>query len=410
MHEQHTQGENDGRLSLTPRRGTAIFGLLVIGDLSANLAPLMILAMDTDLGLRESSAGTVLAGHLVANAVACLIAARWAAQGGRRRLALAGLVTMAVGCALAAAIPSRAVAAVGIVVSGFGGGGVAAAGGAALAALRGSNRAVALSGLINRILAAAVLALVPALGIRMSTTFGVVAALALLGTCVTSWLPTPTAQSRAVDLRKASAEPTGRIVVAGRVLLACFAVWAVGEDSLWAVTGTMGAANAALTQHQIGLALSASTAGGILAALVLAVVGSRFGRTVPVVAGLLAGGALKLTACIVTEPSAYLAVIIAWNTIYAAVFMYVIAIAAALDPSGRWSASAIGAYILGSSVAPLFGTVVSESLGYRAFGYCLAVISLTVTIPLAAIARSSDRIENSCLATAPARADKVLFQ
>ncbi len=109
------------------------------------------------------------------------------------------------------------------------------------------------------------------------------------------------------------------------------AVWAISEDSLWAVLGVMGSEHAGLSDQQMSLALSASTAGGVLAAVTLTALGSRVSRTVSISVLLILGAILKLSAGLTTDPTIYLVVVIAWNTIYAATFIVLVAISAALD-------------------------------------------------------------------------------
>ncbi|WP_240482840.1 MFS transporter, partial [Rhodococcus opacus] len=263
------------------------------------------------------------------------------------------------------------------------------------------NRVSGINGLVNRTAVTGILALIPILGLHMTNAFGIVAVLALATVFTISWLPSAPAveDDSASTAHTPTPLPEGvterKLAVAGFTLLVLFAIWAIGEDSLWAVSGIMGAEHAALTEQQMGLALSLSTAGGIGAALVLTALGSRLGRTVPTAVLLVLGAALKLGSCLATDSTTYLVLIIAWNTVYAAAFIYVVAIAAALDPSGRWSAPLLGTYLVGSAFAPLFGTLVTGAVGYVAFGFVLAGISLVLLVPIVSIARLSTRTERA---------------
>ncbi|MER2137077.1 MAG: MFS transporter, partial [Arthrobacter sp.] len=92
--------------------------------------------------------------------------------------------------------------------------------------------------------------------------------------------------------------------------------------------------------------------------------------------------------------------IIVWNTLYLIAFVYIIAIAAALDASGKWSAPALGVYLIGSSFAPFLGTAVSASAGYEALGILLAVMTLVLLVPFVLISRYSVRAEKAAAAVA----------
>ena len=389
------------RVPLTLGRGIATFSVFVVGYITANLIPLMIIAMVDDLGITQTVAGAVLTGSLLATALVCLATTRWAAGRSRHLLGRVSLVVMAAGFAVAATVHSAPIACVAIIVGGIGAGGAVAVGGAALAALNNPNRVSGINGLVNRTAVTGILALIPILGLHMTNAFGIVAVLALATVFTISWLPSAPAveDDSASTAHTPTPLPEGvterKLAVAGFTLLVLFAIWAIGEDSLWAVSGIMGAEHAALTEQQMGLALSLSTAGGIGAALVLTALGSRLGRTIPTAVLLVLGAALKLGSCLATDSTTYLVLIIAWNTVYAAAFIYVVAIAAALDPSGRWSAPLLGTYLVGSAFAPLFGTLVTGAVGYVAFGFVLADISLVLLVPIVSIARLSTRTERA---------------
>ena len=139
--------------------------------------------------------------------------------------------------------------------------------------------------------------------------------------------------------------------------------------------------------------LSASTGGGLLAAIALIFLGTRLGRALPLGILLALGAALKLTACLTTDSTTYLVTMIAWNTVYAVAFMYFIATAAALDASGRWSGPVLGVYLVGSSFAPMFGAWIGEAFGFPALGWVLAGFSLVLLVPAVLIARLSSRVE-----------------
>lgn len=388
------------RVPLALRSGTATFGVCVVGYMTANLIPLMIIVMVDELGMSSAQAGTIMTLCLLACALTCLFVSRWATHTSRYHLGRIGLIVMAAGFAGAAFSTSTLMATVCVTIGGVGSGGAVAVGGASLAAFINPNRVSSICGLVNRVVVTVVLALVPILGLNMTNAFGVVAVLALAAAVTVTWLPMPPPST--LEGAAAVSSPMGastlsprRMTIAGVTLLCCFALWAVGEDALWAVSGVMGQEQAALTDHQMGLALSLSTAGGIAAALGLTVIGARFGRAVPVAVLLVVGGFLKLAASLSTAAIPYLMIIVAWNTIYAAAFIYIIAIAAGLDPSGRWSSPILGTYLVGSAFAPMFGTFLAETAGYQALGVVLAAFSFVLLAPLVVIAGLSTRVEKA---------------
>ncbi|WP_207457001.1 MFS transporter [Herbiconiux sp. SYSU D00978] len=396
------------RLPLTLPRAVSTFGLAVIGLLTANVLPFMIIALQEALGTGATEAGAVMTGSLLATALTCLAVTRLA-EGRRRTLvARVGLAVTVVGYGVAALGLGPALTIAGVIVGGAGAGGAVASSGAALAALRNPNRISAVSGLVNRGIVTVVLAVIPLLGITLGSAFGLVAGMALAVLFVSHWLPA--APLAAFDDAErpavaAAAAPSRALTAAGIGILALFALWAVGEDSLWALAGAMGADQAGLDDAGLGFVLSASTAGGLLASIVLIFIGDRLGRAVPLLVLLVLGGGLKLAASLATDPTVLTIVLIAWNTVYLAVFLLFIATAAALDANGRWSGPCLGVYLIGSSFAPIVGAWLAETFGYAGFGWTIAIISWAIAVPVVLIARLSSRIERRERAAAEAVPD-----
>lgn len=389
------QNHETGRVPLTATRAISVFGISVVGFMTANLVPVMIVALTGEPGFSDTQAGTLMTGSLLACAVACLLTSRWASQNGRFLIARAGLILTATGFGAAAFIPSTPILIAGVLVGGLGAGGAVSAGGAALGALRNPDRASGISGFTNRAIVSVVLFVIPVLGAGMGSAFGLLAGLALAALFTTAWLPDrpwTNAVPAVSQPRKTTSKTTS---LAGFGLLACFALWALSEDSLWAVAATMGADQAQLDETGMGLVLSLSTLGGLIGSGLVGLAGRRLGRTIPLAVALLAGAALKMLSGIVTDPGWYMAVIIAWNTLYMLAFIYIVAIAAALDAAGRWSAPVLGVYLVGSSFAPFFGTFVSAAAGYDVLGYVLAGMTLVLMVPLLFISRISVRTEKA---------------
>lgn len=407
-----------GRVPLTAARAVSVFGISVVGFMTANLVPVMIVALTGEPGFSATDAGMLMTGSLLACAITCLLTSRLAAGNGRYAVARAGLVLTAAGFGAAAFIPSAPAVVAGVLVGGLGAGGAVSAAGAALGALRNPDRASGISGFTNRAIVSVVLFVIPALGAGMGSAFGLLAGLALAALFTASWLPnrpgtgtaaaaSATAATAANTAVRVSGTTSRTTTLAGFGLLACFAVWALSEDSLWAVAATMGADQAQLDETGMGLVLSLSTLGGLLASGLIGVAGRRLGRTAPLAVALVAGATLKLLSGITTDPGLYMTIIIAWNTIYMLAFIYIVAAAAALDASGRWSAPVLGVYLVGSSFAPFFGTFVSTAGGYDVLGFVLAGMTLVLTVPLVAISRISVRTEKAAAAQAPAAINKA---
>ncbi|WP_180969100.1 MFS transporter [Microbacterium aurantiacum] len=412
-----TVADHDARLSLNTRRAISTFGLSVLGLLTANLLPFMVIALEQSVGLGVTEAGAVMTGCLLATAVACVATTRLA-EGSRRVLvARLGLAISAVAFAVAAFNPGDVATILAVIVGGAGAGGALSSSGAALAALRNPNRMSAANGLVNRGVVTIVLAVVPLIGITSGSVFGLVAGASLALLFAATWLPRAPIQTggsviaaAAVLVAKpADARANRTVTIAGIALLIMYALWAISEDSVWALAGVMGADQSGLSDAGLGLVLSASSAGGLVAAIALIFIGDKLGRAVPLAILLIAGGALKLIAALTTDPTVYTTVLIAWNTAYMAVFLLFIATAAALDANGRFSGPAIGVYLFGSSFSPVIGGWLAETFGYPGFGWVIALISWILVVPMVIVARISTRVERREIADgqAPVSTEEV---
>jgi len=418
-------------LELTPRvllrlpSAVATFGIGIAGYLGVNLSPYMITALQTALGSDVLTASWIVTATLLATAITGLAIARLCAGPQRVLVARLGLALAAIGFGVAALVPAPAVVVAGLLLGGIGAGGAVAASGAALAAFINPDRVAGINGLANRGVITVILAVVPLAGLAPLNVFGVLGGFALVMLAVSGWLPkapaTPATDAAALAPGQApsgsstastaaaavpqSPTPSRRLeTIAGVTLLVVFALWAVSEDSLWAMAGVMGAEQAGLTPEGLGVALSGATAGGLVGCILLMIVGDRLGRAVPLAVLLVAGGILKIIEGQVTDPTSFVVVFIAWNTIYAIAFMYFVAASSALDADGRWSGPLLAVYLVGSSLTPVIGAALVEVFGFQGFAVVLGISSFVLAVPTFLVARVSTRLQQreTQLASRPA--------
>ncbi|MFJ6530955.1 MFS transporter [Microbacterium sp. NPDC091662] len=394
------------RIPLRFPTATATFVIGIAGYLGVNLSPYMITAAQTGLGLDVLTASWLVTATLLLTAVTGLAIAPLCAGAHRRTVARTGLGLAVVGFATAALAPAAMLP--GLLLGGAGAGGAVAASGAALAAFRNPDRVAGFNGLANRGVITVVLAVIPLIGLAPLDVFGALALFSLIGLIASAWLPAapviaPQAGAAVAEAMPIEVPPTGTVrtsparsrtvTIAGFGLLLVFALWAASEDSLWAMAGVMGAEQAGLTPEGLGIALSGATAGGLLGSLLLMIVGARFGRAVPLVVLLVAGGVLKIVEGFVTDPTAFIVVFITWNSVYAIAFMYFVSTSAALDADGRWSGPLLAVYLVGSALTPVIGAALVGALGYQGFAVALGIASFVLAVPTGAIALISTRLE-----------------
>ncbi|QIK64822.1 MFS transporter [Leucobacter viscericola] len=354
----------------------------------ANLAPFIMTALGA-LGFDITSSGNILTWALLASAVSGLGTARLASGKQRRPLAYIGLTVATIAFVAAAVFPSPGVVVGGLIIGGAGVGAAISTSGAAIAALRNPNRVSAASGLTNRILVTIVLAVIPLLGITQGSVFGTLALISLVALAFAAWLPDSPEHAEPVDVTATLriAEPR-RITIAGFALLLIFPIWGASEDAIWTMAPVLGDA-VGLGDQQLGFTLSLAAASGIIGMFLVALFGDRMGRAVPLAIALVLGGTLKICIGFTADPTVLAVLIICVNTIYAFAFALFIATSAGLDARGRWSGPLLGAYLVGSSFAPLLGGALTEAFGIRIFTLGAGLVSFLIIVPTVLIARVS---------------------
>lgn len=396
------------RVPLRLPTATATFSVGIAGYLGVNLSPYMITAAQAALGLDVLTASWIVTASLFLTALSGLVIAPLCGGAHRRNVARIGLTVATIGFGAAALFPALMIP--GLLVGGIGAGGAIAAAGAAMAAFRNPERVAGVSGLVKGGLVTIVIAVIPLIGLAPIAVFGALALFSLIGLLFSAWLPAapvldPHAGAAVAEAMPIDIPPTGvvrvapvpsrTVTIAGFGLLLVFTLWAVSEDSLWAMGGVMGADQVGLTPEGLGIALSGATAGALIAAVLLMIVGDKLGRAVPLVTLLLLGGLLKIVEGFTTDPTAFIIVFITWNTIYAVAFMYFFATSAALDSGGRWSAPLLSVYLVGSALTPVIGAALINALGYQSFAITLGIASFVLAIPAGAIALLTTRLERA---------------
>nr|WP_249291161.1 MFS transporter [Leucobacter manosquensis] len=391
---------------MTLRNGSATFLIALASLMMANLAPFIITALGS-LGFDPVASGNILTWALLASAVVGLGTGRIASGRLRRPLAITGLIVAVVAFGAAALVPSSTVIVTGLIVGGAGVGAAISTSGAAIAALRNPNRISATSGLVNRALITVILAVIPLIGITQGSVFGTLALISLVGLALAVWLPNAPEHAAPVDVTQSLqiAEPR-RITLAGVAILFLFPIWGTSEDAIWTMAPVLGDA-LAIGEQSLGFTLSLSAAGGILGMLIAAVIGNRFGRAWPLTIALAIGGVLKIWTGLTADPTTFAVLIIAVSSIYAFAFALFIATAAGLDARGRWSGPLLGAYLVGSSFAPLIGGVLIEGLGIGPFTLITGIVSFVVILPMVFVARVSTGAERALARSAARAAEPV---
>ncbi len=180
-------------------------------------------------------------------------------------------------------------------------------------------------------------------------------------------------------------------------LLACLIMFSIGLGSVWPFMERIGS-SAGFTMHDIGNALAISGLIGGLGALVAAIIGTRFGRLLPVVLAIL----LEITSCILlatrSDWQSFVLAIALFNFCWNLTLPYLMGAIATADLSGRYMVLIPAAQTGGYAAGPMLGGLLIVGEGYHMaawvslvmFALCLLlVVPLLRQIPLPTSPRSA---------------------
>lgn len=371
------------RGTMTVGVAVALIAGITLGNAGTNLMPVFVDDFTARFRMSDASAGLVGAAQLIATAVLTIMLAKRAAGPSRTGMARWGLAVAAIGLLGAAVASDTGAVIVANMVLGAGLGAVYAAATAALAAVENPDKAsaVAISGTAG--VTALLIVAVPAADRAWAPGVGF-ALLALC--CVPAWSLThrlplganaigsdpPVA---AIDTVPAASRPSA-VLLGGTVVL-----WAVTQGA-WSFASVLGRHHTGMSPASISAVLAGSSVVALAGAVAGPIATRRFGR-MPSLAGFVVVQALSMALLIVTsDPILFIAASVIWQACQLAVLVQILAAAAVIDPSGRWTASLSGAGALGNAVGPLAVGHILAGAGAGVLAIALAVGTAVASLPL----------------------------
>ena len=362
----------------------------VMGNTGIYLIPLLIGAMVADKGFTEKQAGLVASADLAGYAVMTFVTAMFLINRNWRRLALVGVTIMFVANIGTTFVSTAGAFAAVRFLSGVGAGILAAIATVSLGQSDKPDRNYGFLFAASLLFGTAGLWGLPLLldrvGINGAYVF--IALLAVLVGFLSPSLPAGgTAQAPATD----RSAPVRNWALAGLVLLSITLFWAQ-QNALYAYMERIGNASG-LSAQFIGFTLGLANLTGFVGASLVAWLGTRFGRLVP----LLLATAVQL-ACLyalagTVGSSQYLIAIgvisLAWNIVNP----IQIGILAGVDSGGRALALASTVIGVGLAIGPAMGAAVLQGADYTrvlALDAFLAVLCIVVLVPAMRTRRAAE--------------------
>ncbi|MGA5038133.1 MFS transporter [Streptomyces capoamus] len=368
----------------TPPR--PLVALFTAGYLAPYLLPTTVGRLASGLPLTATEAGAVGSALLLGSAAAGFLLASRVDRLGPRALARAGLALAVLGYGGAALTTVVPAVVTGAVLGGFGSGTVTAVAASGIAAHRDPHRVTTLGLLGVSALAGALYLTIPRLGPGHGPPLAALALTALVAWPLTGHLSARTAPAR-------GSAGYGRLPHrrAGLLLAAAMPFWSLAQNALWGVSGRIGLEQAHLTEATAGAVFAVALGAGLLGVVGAGTLGPRLGRALPIGVGTaLIAGCVALSAAARDLPG-FAAGEIAWNLLYPVVLSYVIALAAFLDPRGRWTVLVGSASSLGTAAGPLTGSLLADRAGFPGTGQVLAAGLLLIAVPMTAVALRTGR-------------------
>jgi predicted MFS family arabinose efflux permease len=353
----------------------------VMGNTGIYLIPLLVGAMVADRGFSDQQAGLIASADLAGYAVMTFVTAMFLIHRNWRRLALVGVATMFAANVATTLVDAAMAFAAARFVSGLGAGILAAIATVSLGQSDKPDRNYGFLFAASLLFGTAGLWGLPLLldRIGLNGAYYFIALLAIVVGFVSTSLPTGgMRQARSPD----GAGPRRSWTLAGLVLVSITLFWAQ-QNALYAYMERIGNASG-LSLQFIGFTLGLANLTGFVGASLVAWLGTRFGRFMPLVLATAVQLACLWVLSGVMGSSAYLIAIamvsLAWNIVNP----IQIGILAGVDPSG--SALALASTVIGVGLAagPALGAAVLHGKDYSgvlALVAFLAVLSIVLVLP-----------------------------
>ncbi|MBP2328160.1 putative MFS family arabinose efflux permease [Kibdelosporangium banguiense] len=356
------------------RVGAALVTGASLGNLGANLMPVLLPGMAGRFHLSNTSSGMVATMQLLATALATLGTASRAARPGRARIATFGLVATVAGFGLAFAAPDLAILTLGNILAGAGLGVVYAAAMAAITATDDTDRASAVAVVGGTLVIAALVIALP----EANDAWGGAAGFAVLAACC---LPAFWLVRALPDAAEPSHGPASEVPVPVVFLLAV-ALLGATDQGAWSYSAVLGEGHAGMSAGTVSVVLSIASIASLAGVGLSALAAGKVGRLSIVAAFVAVEGIAKLVIAAVPSGAAYLAAAIVWQICFMGLLVQVLAVAASADRSGRWVAAAGGALAIGTGLGPAPAGWILDSFGAPAFGLVLALATAVAAVPL----------------------------
>jgi len=144
------------------------------------------------------------------------------------------------------------------------------------------------------------------------------------------------------------------------IAMAGLLVYEIGQGGIWTFIEQIGI-QSQLTEHQVGVTLTGTDLAGLGGAAIAAALGTRFGRMIPIVIGIVMNTTAAVVLATCDDSVKFVLMVWLWNFAYYFVVPYLLGAMAELDDLGRWVIAADAVWQLGDGFGPgIAGTIVER--------------------------------------------------
>ena len=376
-------------LNLDRRNGLiflAGWGAFLVGNLAQALAPLIVQAITQHMSMATGKAGYLVSAEFIGIALTAILIGPFINRLPKRKTAIIGcLVAVTMHIISIQFISSYTTLLLMRFFAGLGAGATLAAGGAIIAAAAAPDRMFALVKTFN----AMVMAVMIWLAGYAVKGYGVGGGYGVLALIVFCTLPLLYCFPANVVEKQNNAKSRLPHFVLGCLTLFAVLNWVMVVSAPWVYLAIMGE-RSGLAIEQISGLLGAGFIIGMAGGLLAAWLDLRFGRIIPIIAGILFNGVTWLLICAVPHPVVYTISVLLNNISFFFTLPYLLGTMAALDREGRWASIAATSFLGAIAIAPAVGGLIMDhwnaaTLGVFTLtgGLITAVLIVFVVIRLA---------------------------
>ena len=358
-----------------------IAGGMFIGLMAPYTVPIQIGATSDGLGLDPAQAGLLGTLELLGLALTSIVMASLVTRVSWRHMAMSGLLLAMTAQFLSALTGTYLMLGLFRLLAGVGSGCVLAAFNTVIAVSRDPERVY---GRVTAVMASVFVLLLLALPHAL-TTGGYRLVYLSLAVLVAAAVPLVLKLPHAKSVGAERSTDVGRIPwsIATLLFVAMTLVY-VTQGGIYSSSERIGTL-LGIAPGTIGLMLGASTVAGVCGAGLAGWIGTRWGRVLPLLIGVVLSGVASLTIAFAGTAGGYLFGLLLYGGVFMFTSPYVLGAAAALDPSARLATMAIGYQLIAYGLGPVvFGLTAREAsyaaTGWPALAACVVAAGLLVPV------------------------------